>query len=119
MSLFEFIVVLIVALLVVKPEDLPKIVKKFKQMQSFITNTKKEIISQISIDDELEEIMQDSSSPNLNKEMEQVNYYLEKISNIGPEYEGEYSLAAIKKHYLKLVKEKMADSNSAKQDSNS
>jgi hypothetical protein len=41
--------------------------------------------------------------------MEQMNFYLQKIANLDSEYEGEYSLSLIKKHYRKLVKDKMQD----------
>ena len=42
MSLFELLVICIVAFLVIKPEDLPQIVKKIKGFYSFFTKTKTE-----------------------------------------------------------------------------
>ena len=49
------------------------------------------------------------SEEHLEQEMEQMNFYLQKIANLDSEYDGEYSLSLIKKHYHKLVKDKMKD----------
>jgi Sec-independent protein translocase protein TatA len=106
MSLFELLVVLIVGILVAKPEDLPKIAAKLKEIRAFITNTKKEITSQITSildeDSDEKEKEQDFAS-----EMEQMNFYLEKISSLGSDYQGEYSLSEIKSHYQKLVNDQI------------
>jgi Sec-independent protein translocase protein TatA len=107
MSLFELIVILLVGLLMIKPEDLPKLIKKFKEIQSFITNTKKEIISHIDPLTELDDSKKNQSFKNLDYEMEQMNFYLEKIANLDSEYEGDYSLSSAKEHYRKLINEKM------------
>ena len=96
MSLFELLVILLVGFLVIKPEDLPKIFVKIKELRSFMTDTKNVIINHI--DPKLESIEDD---------MEQMNYYLEKIAKIGSEYEGEYSLQAIKDYYRNLVKKRI------------
>jgi len=103
MSLFEFLVVIIVGILVVKPEDLPKILTKFKEIRAFIENTKKEIMSHLDPISELKEV----ALENLNQDMDQINFYLEKISNLGSEYDGDYSLTSIKNHYHKIIKEKI------------
>lgn len=107
MSLFELIIVLIVGFLVTKPEDFPKILSKFKEIRAFITNTKKEIMSHLDPVSELEESLHEGISSNLDEEMDQMNFYLEKIANLGAEYEGEYSLSSIKEHYRKIVKDKV------------
>ncbi|MDA9163340.1 DUF2672 domain-containing protein [Rickettsiaceae bacterium] len=98
MSLLELLVVFLVCFLVIKPEDIPKILAKFKEIRSFITNTKKEIISHI--DPDVEKKPMDDN-------MEQMNFYLAKIAKIGIEYEGEYSLKSIKEHYRKIVKDQI------------
>lgn len=107
MSLPELIVVLIVGFLVAKPEDFPKILSKFREIHAFITNTKKEIMSHLDPISELEKSLQSDISSNLDEEMDQMNFYLEKIANLGVEYEGEYSLSSIKEHYHKFVKNKV------------
>ena len=105
MSLFELLLIVIVSLLVMKPEDLPKIIEKIREMRSFITNTKQEIMSHLDLDNT--KLSKKSISAELEDEMEQMNFYLQKIANLDSEYEGEYSLSSIKDHYRKLVKDKM------------
>ena len=107
MSLFELIVILIVGFLVMKPEDIPKIMAKIREIKSFITNTKQEIISHLDLDNA--KLPKKSISIEIEDEMEQMNFYLTKIANLESEYEGEYSLPLIKDHYRKLVKNKMKD----------
>ena len=109
MSLSELIVVLLVGFFVVKPEDFPKIIAKFKEIRLFITNTKKEIIAHIDPILELGQDAKDDNSLNLDNEIQQMNFYLGKIANIDAEYEGEYSLSSVKEHYRKLVKTKMLE----------
>lgn len=106
MSLFELLVVVIVGFLVAKPEDFPKIIRKFKDIRAFITNTKKEIMSHLDPITELKDSVLEEVSADLDDEMDQMNFYLEKISNLGAEYEGEYSLTSIKDHYRNVVKSK-------------
>ena len=97
MSLFELLVIFIVAFLVVKPEDLPQIAKKVKDFYSFFTKTKTEIISYFDLN------QQDGIT--VDDDLDKINFYLEKITTLGGKYEGEYSLDNIKNHYRKLVKE--------------
>ena len=107
MSLPELIVVLIVTFLVAKPGDFPKILSRFKEIRAFIANTKKEIMSHLDFTSELEQSLKSDISSNLNEEVDQVNFYLEKIANLGVEYESEYSLSSVKEHYRKIVKDKV------------
>lgn len=106
MSLFEILVILIVSLLVVKPEDIPHIMKKMKEYRAFITNTKKEIFSYFDPDINIKN--NKDSSKNLDMQMEQMNFYLERISNLGSEYKGDYSLESVKEHYRKLMNQKIS-----------
>jgi hypothetical protein len=88
-----------------KPEDIPKILAKIRQIKSFISDTKREIMSHIDLD--IDASLKNSKSEHLEHEMEQMNFYLQKIANLDSEYEGEYSLSLIKKHYRKLVKDEI------------
>ena len=97
MSLFELLVICIVAFLVIKPEDLPQIVKKIKDFYNFFTKTKTEIISYFDLDQKSDIVADD--------DIDQINFYLEKIANLGGGYEGEYSVSKVRDHYQKLVKE--------------
>lgn len=104
MSLFEILVILAVALLVVKPEDVPQIVSKLKELRAFVNNTKKEIFSHFELDAKPSK----KTSQDLGGQMEQMNFYLEKIGDLGSEYSGEYSLEAIKEHYRKIMNQKIS-----------
>ncbi len=114
MSLFELLLIVIISLLVMKPEDIPKILAKIREIKSFVTNTKQEIMSHIDLDLDTTSSKKHKSHP-LEHEMEQMNFYLEKIANLDSEYEGTYSLPSIKEHYRKLVKDKMNDEIKSKQ----
>ncbi|RTK92694.1 MAG: DUF2672 domain-containing protein [Rickettsiales bacterium] len=106
MSLFEILVILIVSLLVMKSEDIPKIIKKIQEFKNFITNTKQEILSHFD-----QGVLTNKNSNNdlLEHEIDQVNFYLEKISKLGSEYNGDYSLISIKNHYRQLMNKKIAE----------
>lgn len=97
MSLFELLVIFIVAFLVIKPEDLPQIIKRIKSFYSFFAKTKTEISSYFDIDQKDDIVIDD--------DIDQINFFLEKITNLGGEYEGEYSVNKIRDYYQKLVKE--------------
>lgn len=107
MSVFELLLIMIVSLLVMKPEDVPKILAKIKEIKSFITNIKQEFMSQLDVDNI--KLSKKSIATDLEDEMEQMNFYLQKIANLDSEYDGEYSLSLIKDHYRKLVKDRMND----------
>ena len=105
MSLFEILVILIVALLVVKPEDVPQIVSKLKELRAFVSNTKKEIFSHFDPDTSTK---LKQSSEDLGSQIEQMNFYLEKIGDLDSEYDGEYSLVPVKEHYRKAMNKKIS-----------
>ncbi len=104
MSLFEILLIVAVALLVMKPEDIPKIAKTLMNIKRYIDKTKKEIISYIDLEQENSTKSHVNSSGN---EIEQMNFYLQKIADLGDDYDGLYDLDAIKKHYRKLVNSKI------------
>lgn len=103
MSLLEILVVIIVSLLVIKPEDLPKIFGKIREIKAFITSTKQEIMLHLDPVSELNE----SILENFDQDMDMANFYLEKIANLGIEYKGDYSLAAIKEYYHGAMQDKV------------
>lgn len=102
MSLFELIVIVLVAFLVLKPEDIPKIFSEFKKLRKLLVKTKEEIVSYID---------PDSAIPPESdlKDLDLINYYLEKIAHIGGEYNGNYSLNEIKQYYQQLVQKKISE----------
>jgi Sec-independent protein translocase protein TatA len=103
MSFFEILVVLMVALLVTKPEDIPKITAKIRELRKFIHHSKQEFLGYLDPGFSIEE----TQNKNLERNIEQMNFYLQKISDLGSEYEGEYSLEAVKEHYRIVMNKKI------------
>lgn len=97
MSMFELLVIFMVAFFVMKPEDLPLIIEKIRDFYNFLTRAKMEISSYFDLDQK-DDIVTDNN-------LEQINFYLEKIANLGGKYDGKYSVNKIRDHYQKLVKE--------------
>ena len=91
-----YIGIFVVAFLVLKPEDLPQIAKKVKDFYSFFTRTKTEIMSYFDLNHQDTVVVDD---------LDQMNFYLEKIANLGRDYEGEYSLNNVKDYYQKIIKD--------------
>ncbi|WP_341791878.1 DUF2672 domain-containing protein [Rickettsia endosymbiont of Gonocerus acuteangulatus] len=79
MSLTQTLIVLFIGLFVIKPDDIPMLIRQIKQIKSYFSNV---------------------GSP----EVEQLNFYIQKIISIEGCYDGDYNLMAIKEKYNKLVK---------------
>jgi len=101
MSLSELLIIALVSMLVLKPEDLPKIVRKFKELKAFIAGIKQEIISHIDPESKV--------PPKLEDDLGQMNFYLEKITSLGGDYEGEYSIKEVKECYYQLVQNRIKE----------
>jgi Sec-independent protein translocase protein TatA len=88
MSITEILVVLIVALFVIKPEDMPAIVKGFRKLKRYVSSLQRDIMMTIEEPEDATEM----------------NKYLEKITALGARYDGEYSLDAVRGKYMELLK---------------
>lgn len=100
MSFGELLVVAIVAILVMKPEDIPIILQKFHQLKSYFANIKQDISAYLN-----KELAVDKD---LREEFEQINFYLQKIIELNGTYEEEYSLQKVKAKYHQLIAQKMS-----------
>lgn len=100
MSLGEILVVIVIALMVTKPEDIPVIVKKIQQFKQYCLALKKQLLLYITED------LNTSDS-----DTEQLNFYLQKIISMQGSYDGNYSLPELKKKYDRLVKNQIAEAN--------
>ncbi len=92
MSFSEIFIVLIVAILVLKPEDIPLLFKKVKEFYKYIFSIKKEIEKTV-----------DKLSDTKESESEEINFYLKKIMASDVTYEGDYTLSDVKAFYHKLL----------------
>lgn len=101
MSFLEILVILIVALFTIKPEDIPLILRKVKSVQSNLEQAKKNLWTYFS-----------ETETNLSLEKEitefsQLNFYLEKIAALEAEYQGDYQLESVKEYYRQLMNKKL------------
>ena len=94
MTLGEIFIVIIVAIIALKPEDYSFVLKQARRLYKYFTSFKSEIES------ELEKIanIEDEES-----DKDQINFYLQKIMEHGEVYNGEYSLSSVKAFYHKLI----------------
>ncbi len=97
MSISELIIVIIVAIIIIKPEDLPYIIKQIKKLRRFFYNIKDEFLGSID-----QNILDDDE----NAETEAVNKYIEKIISLGGKYEGNYNLKDVRTFYHSLLRKK-------------
>ena len=105
-SFAEMIVVLIIAVLVIKPQDLPLIAKKFKEIKLYFVKLKTEVENNFNLLTE-ESNSQNSiqnSDDNTKEDIDEINFYLTKIVELGSTYTGSYSLQEIREHYKVVQK---------------
>ncbi|WP_341788524.1 DUF2672 domain-containing protein [Rickettsia endosymbiont of Lasioglossum villosulum] len=83
MSLTQTLIVLFIGLFVIKPDDIPMLINQIKKIKSYFSNV-------------------------ASSEVEQLNFYIQKIISIegyyDGDYNGDYNLVAIKEKYNKLIK---------------
>lgn len=84
MSLTQTLIVLFIGMLLMEPNDIFKVIKKIKNIKTYLVNT----------DNQIDEL---STS-------EQLNFYIQKIINIEGYYDGDYNLTVVKEKYNKLIK---------------
>ena len=95
LSLSEIFIMLLVSLLILKPEDLPVIFKKLGEIRNYILGIKEEVLGSVSKELDID----------LKDDLEVMNRYLEKIIEIEGEYDGPYDLVSIKKKHKTLIKQ--------------
>jgi hypothetical protein len=94
MSFYEILLVLLIAILLLKPEDIPLVAKKFIQSKNYIFSIKEEIATAIH-----KEVYSE-----IEGDVADMNKYLEKIIEIEGKYDGDYDLISVKKKYTTLLK---------------
>lgn len=83
MSLTQILIVLFIGLFIIKPDDIPMLIKQIKKIKSYFSNNEQTL-------DLLE--------------IEQLNFYIQKIISIERYYDSDYNLVKIKEKYNELVK---------------
>ncbi|WP_425363217.1 DUF2672 domain-containing protein [Candidatus Tisiphia endosymbiont of Hybos culiciformis] len=102
MSLGEILVVMLVAMIVTKPEDIPIIIRKIQEFKLYCSAVKNQALIYITKDLKIDNDI-------LANDAEQLNFYLERIINIQGYYDGNYSLNELKAKYDKLIKIKSTE----------
>lgn len=102
MSLAEVLVVIMVALLVMQPNDIAVIITKTQQLKAYLAKTKREIFSYINKELQIDKNKLDN--------LDELNFYLQKIITITGSYDGNYSIEQIKERYHQLVKREINQS---------
>ncbi|WP_341763993.1 DUF2672 domain-containing protein [Candidatus Tisiphia endosymbiont of Beris chalybata] len=131
MSLGEILVVMLVAMIITKPGDIPVIIKKVQQLKSYLSDIKQQVISHIIVNSGEFGARSDGATPIYNRQAlsddvtncssidytqdmeiednrienspEQLNFYLERIINMQGYYEGDYSLKNLKAKHKELI----------------
>ena len=94
LSLSEIVIMLLVSLFILKPEDLPVIFKKLGEIRNYILGIKEEVLGSVSKELDID----------LKDDLEVMNRYLAKIIEVDGEYHGPYDLASVKKKHKSLIK---------------
>ncbi len=95
LSFGEILLILLVAILILKPEDLPSIMKYFLKLKKQIFKIK-EYFGKVFHEIEEKALSKD--------EINEINGYVKKIQELGFTYEGEYNAEDLRKYYLSAVK---------------
>ncbi|MGC0372029.1 MAG: hypothetical protein DGJ47_000733 [Rickettsiaceae bacterium] len=107
MSFIELFVVFIISVFILKPEDLKAIIAKIRQLKGVLQDSRQELMSHLSLDDDLTPSSQNDKVTNVPDQSEQINTYLLKIMKLGYEYSGDYSLEEVKKFYRRVENKKI------------
>ena len=105
MSIGEMLVILIVAILVMKPEDIPLLLKKTRQLKLYILQLRKDLKDHLD-----DNIINDQEL--LKSDITEINLYLQKISDMGRHYIGDYSLDDIKTKYQSIIMQEVDNQKS-------
>ncbi len=99
MSFSEILVILIVSVFCIKPQDIREILKQIRQFRQFIKSNQQRINAYLELDED-----QNRTSIMADFGVDEMNTYLAKILSLGHEYSGEYSIDEIKKYYFSIKK---------------
>ncbi len=108
LSFSEILLILLIAVLILKPEDLPTIMRYFLKLKKYV----------LEIGDYFKKTLSEIEKNTLNKdEISQINDYVKKINELGLIYDGEYNVDELRKYYLSAVKKiKENDKNNHEND---
>jgi Sec-independent protein translocase protein TatA len=94
MSFLEILVVLLIAVIILKPEDYVSLIKNIRSLYKYFRSVRSEIETEISK-------ITDSDDSKISSD--EVNFYIQKILDLNEKYIGDYSLEDVKAQYHKLL----------------
>lgn len=97
MSLMELLVISVIILFVIKPEDIPVLFRGIKKIRKYLNDVIKDIYKLMGEKDESKKIDDDDDLMDLNR-------YLKTIIEIQGYYNGKYNVEDIENCYKKLLK---------------
>lgn len=97
MSIGELLIILIVIVLVIKPEDIPILLQKLHSLLGYITKLKQEIFGNFYQEFEILHYEREQNT-------EELDFYLKKIISIEGQYTGQHTVKALKNHYYQLLR---------------
>ncbi len=107
LSFGEILLILLVAILILKPEDLPSIMKYFLRLKKQIFHIK----------EYFGKVFHEIEEKTLNKdEINEMNEYVKKIQELGLAYDGEYNTKDLRKYYLSAIKKIKEDDDKNRSD---
>lgn len=98
LSLSEIVIILIVIVLVTKPTDVPIIIKNIKFLFTYLTALKHDFFNFIDT-----KVLDEEDKKHQVDNLDNINFYINKIIEIEGKYDGEYNLAAVKAYYHKTL----------------
>jgi Sec-independent protein translocase protein TatA len=112
-SFGEIALITLVSLAVLKPSDIPNILRQIYGARRYLTKLSSGILSSINTPSTI--TPSESSIENKSKvdssaeDAHNMNFYLEKILELNGKYDGEYSIESIKAHYHQLLLKKTTE----------
>jgi Sec-independent protein translocase protein TatA len=94
MSFSEILIVILLAVIILKPEDYISLIKNLRSIYKYIRSFRLEIENEISKITEEDDNKISS---------EEVNFYIQKILELNEKYDGDYSLEDAKAQYHRLL----------------
>ena len=107
MSYSEIMVIIIIFLLLFKPKDIPQIIQQLQRIYFSLYDFKKRLLIYWNMNILTKVTNNKFIHKNFFNQVDRINFYLQKISDLNEEYRGDYSINSVKAYYLKLINKKI------------
>lgn len=104
MSFNEFLVIIALVVVVCRPEDIKSIIQGLFKLRDSLLDLKKDFLTPVI--KEIEQIAQVELGELSDESIDEINFYIKKITSLNESYNGDYSLSEVKKYYHQLLHKK-------------